>query len=498
MELTKSMTIVKHGHDVPPEYPDNDQPEAGETMRIDDKKLQRKIDCWLMPVICFTYALQSIDKTTLSYAAVFGLREDAHLTGSEFSWLGSIFYLGYMIWEWPTSILLQKFPIAKFLGVTVILWGIVLTCHAAGKDFAGLATARFLLGVFEASIQPVAMVMFSMWYKRIEQPLRLGIWIGCAGLGYVIAGIASFGIGHIDAGLPSWRYTFIIWGSITIAWGVVVLVLLPDNPMSAKFLSGPEKEGVVERVRENETGLENKEWKAHQVWETFADAKTWLIFLFAVASNAPNGGLTTFQGLIIHGLGFSTLQTTLIQMPSGGVQFVVCIAATYVASSYENARLIVMFVCLLPTLAGVVGMWVLPETNAYGRLVCLWITFSYTASWTLAMSMVTANTAGHTKKSTSAAVTLIGYCLGNFIGPFFFISDQAPRYELGVGMMLTCIGIQMLCILGLWLLLWNRNHKRAETNATRAQDTVAAQDGALNDDTDFEKPYFKVSLSMRS
>lgn len=162
------------------------------------------------------------------------------------------------------------------------------------------------------------------------------------------------------------------------------------------------------------------------------DAKNWLMFLFAVAANAPNGGLTTFQGLIIRGPGFSTLRTTLIQMPSGGVQFVMCVSACFVASSYENARFTVMLVCLVPMLAGVLGMWLLPQTNAYDRIVCLWITFSYTASWSLSISVVTANTAGHTTKATSAAMLLIGYCLGNFIGPFFLISRQAPRYEFGV------------------------------------------------------------------
>lgn len=337
------------------------------------------------------------------------------------------------------------------------------------------------------------MVIFTMWYKRIEQPLRIGIWIGCAGIGYIIAGIASFGIGHIDAALPSWRYTFIIWGSFTIAGGVVVLLLLPDNTASAKFLNEVEKDCVLERIRENETGVENKQWKAQQSLEALTDAKNLLMFIFAVASNAPNGGLTTFQGLIIRGLGFSTLQTTLIQMPSGGVQFVVCVSACFVASSYENARFAVMLVCLIPALAGVVGMWLLPQTNPYGRLVCLWITFSYTASWSLSMSVVTANTAGHTKKATSAAILLIGYCLGNFIGPFFFVARQAPRYGLGVGMMLACIGIQFLCILGTWALLWNRNRKRAANNAARASDVIDGQNRALNDETDLQNPNFKVS-----
>lgn len=206
------------------------------------------------------------------------------------------------------------------------------------------------------------MVMFSIWYTRIEQPLRLGIWIGCAGLGYVVAGITSFGIGHIHGALSSWRYTFLIWGCVTIAWGIVVLLFLPDNPVSAKFLSEDEKRGVTERVKANSTGLEEKTFKKAQMWETLSDTKTWLLFIFAISSNAPNGGLSTFQGLIIRGLGFSKLQTTLIQMPSGAIQFVVCIVATFVASSFENARLLTMFACLLPTLAGVIGMWTLPSS----------------------------------------------------------------------------------------------------------------------------------------
>lgn len=379
----------------------------------------------------------------------------------------------------------------------MIIWGVVLTCHAAANDFPGLAAARFFLGMFEASIQPVTMVIFTMWYKRIEQPLRIGIWIGCAGLGYIIAGIASFGIGHIDAALPSWRYTFIVWGTITIAWGVVVIIFLPDNPQSARFLTDFEKECVMERIKDNETGVENKQWKAKQCLEAVTDAKNILMFVFAVASNAPNGGLTTFQGLIIRGLGFSTLQTTLITMPSGGVQFVVCVSACFIASSYENARFTVMLACLVPALAGVLGMWLVPQGVPYGRLVCLWITFSYTATWSLSMSVVTANTAGHTKKATSAAILLIGYCLGNFIGPFFFLSEQAPRYELGVGMMLTCIGIQVICILGAWALLWNRNRKRAASNATRVHDLVDGQNRALNDETDLENPNFKVSVASQ-
>jgi ACS family allantoate permease-like MFS transporter len=84
-------------------------------------------------------------------------------------------------------------------------------CHAACYDFLGLATVRTFLGLFEASINPVTMVIFAMWYKISEQPLRMGIWIGLGGVSYVIAGIMSFGIGYIQGHLPSWKIIFLFW-----------------------------------------------------------------------------------------------------------------------------------------------------------------------------------------------------------------------------------------------------------------------------------------------
>ncbi|CAI0647092.1 unnamed protein product, partial [Colletotrichum noveboracense] len=453
--------------------------------------LLRKIDFRLMPLLCITYALQSIDRTTLSYAAVFGVREDIGLTGSEFSWAGAVLYLGYLFWEFPTNVLLQKLPVGTFFAATVVLWGAVLMCHGAVHSFPGLAATRFFLGMFEASANPTTMILFSMYYERKEQPLRMGIWIGSAGLGYIAAGIVSFGLGHISGSIASWRILFLFWGSITVAWGALMLIFLPGSPLTTKFLSEKERAMVVNRVKTNGTGVENKEFKWPQFWEAMRDLKTWLLFLFAVASNSPNGGLTTFQGLVIKGMGFSTLQTTLIQMPSGGVQLILCPLACFFASYYPNARLTIMLACLVPFLAGILGLWLIDQSNPYGRLACLWISFAYTATWTLSMSVATANTAGHTKKITTNAMLLIGYCVGNFIGPFFFKTEQAPRYTLGVAMMIFCVGLQIACLAGIWVLLWTRNHSRKTEHAESPENEQQAYERGLLDQTDFENKYFK-------
>lgn len=124
----------------------------------------------------------------------------------------------------------------------------------------------------------------------------MGIWIGSAGLGYVIAGIASFGIGHIQSSLASWCLIFLIWGAITTAWGIILVFLLPGSPLTTKWLTDAERVVSLNRVKNNKTGIENKEFNMQQFVEAMTDLKTWLLFLFAVASNAPNGGLTTVSG----------------------------------------------------------------------------------------------------------------------------------------------------------------------------------------------------------
>lgn len=138
---------------------------------------------------------------------------------------------------------------------------------------------------------PVTII--TRYYTRDEQPLRMCIWVCSAGLGYITSEITSFGIGHIQGALASWRIIFLVWGAITTAWGFVFACLLPGSPLKAGFFTEHERALAVDRVKSSNTGIENGHFKMKQFIEALLDPETWLLFLFAVASNSPNGGLTT-------------------------------------------------------------------------------------------------------------------------------------------------------------------------------------------------------------
>ncbi len=118
----------------------------------DDKRILRKIDLRLLPIILFVYCLQSLDKTTLSYASVFGLIKDTNLVGDQFSWLGSVVYVAQLFFQPIVAYSLVKFPLGKFISIMVLCWGAVLCGMTAAHDFGGLMAARLLLGAFEASV----------------------------------------------------------------------------------------------------------------------------------------------------------------------------------------------------------------------------------------------------------------------------------------------------------------------------------------------------------
>ncbi|KAL9088769.1 MAG: hypothetical protein Q9165_006078 [Trypethelium subeluteriae] len=401
-----------------------------------ERRLVRKIDRMILPYLAVCYAFFYIDKTTLSYAAIFGIKKDLKLVGTEYNWLSSIFYFGFLAWAIPTNFGLQRFPVGKYLGGNICAWGALLMLQAASNSFASLAALRALSGAAEACSDPAFMIITAMWYTRRQQPLRMGIWYTANGGGIALGGLLGYGIGHIRGALASWRYEFLIVGAACVIWGVVMMVMLPDSPVTAKGLSWEERRCAVERLRADQTGVENKRFKAYQVKEAALDPKTYLLFLLGVVGNVPNGGISNFGTLIIQGFGFSTLVTTLMQIPYGVLIALSILACVFLndytcAKRKMNTRCIFILLWLCPNIAGAFMLAYVGLDHKIARLWGYYLTGPYNAAFVMILSLSTANTAGHTKKVFTNAVLFLGYCTGNIIdGPSTDISAWDLEYDL--------------------------------------------------------------------
>lgn len=106
------------------------------------------------------------------------MNDDLHLHDQQYSWLGSIFYLGYLAMEFPVIWILTCVPMGKYLGASLILWGGCLSMMATSTGFTSAAVIRFLLGILEAGLLPTCILFTACWYRREEQPLRHALWFG--------------------------------------------------------------------------------------------------------------------------------------------------------------------------------------------------------------------------------------------------------------------------------------------------------------------------------
>lgn len=92
----------------------------------------------------------------------------------------------------------------------------------------------------------------------------------------IVGGLLAYAFTHIPetAAIHSWQALFIAYGCGSVLWGIFVLCYMPDSPMRAKCFSEEDKKLMVERVRQNQTGLQNKVFRKEQVFEAFQDPQS--------------------------------------------------------------------------------------------------------------------------------------------------------------------------------------------------------------------------------
>ncbi|KAK6952544.1 hypothetical protein Daesc_007085 [Daldinia eschscholtzii] len=295
-------------------------------------RLRKLIDKRILVVMITTYFLQAIDKGTLSFSSIMGLPKDTGLLTPD-----------------GKNYIIARVPVAKYLSFSIIAWGTVLACHAACKNFVGLVVVRTLLGLFESACQPAFVILSAMWYRREEQASRVTYWYMMNGAQQIVGGLLAYCFTLItDGPLKSWQWLFMAYGVISVIFGVFVLWWMPDSPMRAKCFTEEDKRLMVERVRDNQTGLQNRVFKKEQVWDALTDPQTWCYAGIQFTTTLPTSGLGAFANLIISGsLGFSNLQTQLLAMVLGFYIIMVLLGSVWLVKKF-NQNVLTMLGFVIP------------------------------------------------------------------------------------------------------------------------------------------------------
>ncbi|KAI8165317.1 putative transporter [Colletotrichum sp. SAR 10_70] len=442
----------------------------------DVKRLVRKVDWRIMPFLWGYAVLSAVDvrqlwspkskdtssyanyskhqKVIISNAALYGMLKDNNLVGQQYSWVGSIFYFGYLVAEFPAVNLMARFPIGKFLAITAMGWSVTTLLMAVTHNAAGLMALRFFM------------------------------------VASVYVGLISYGIGNSTLAIASWRLLFIVLGGISFIFSILMFFLFPDRPEEGKFLSAKEAYIAVHRKLDDNTGIESKEFKWYQVREALIDWKSWVVCVFFLCMNVSNGGLNTFSAQIVSSFGFGPLKTVLLGMPTGVIQAVSSILATIPPRYIKDARCISAAACCIVPLVCSIVIRELPSSNKAGLLTAYYFFYFFWGPYAVALSLPMANTSGHTKKVTVNAMVFLAYCVANIIAPQTFRASEAPHYATGYNSILGFESSAVALMVVYYVGIKYENRRRDKTYGKVIAGNISVEE-SMEDLTDWEKKSFR-------
>ncbi|KAF9234655.1 MFS general substrate transporter [Melanogaster broomeanus] len=435
-----------------------------------EKRLWRKVDLRLMPILSLMYLLSFMDRGNIGNAKLEGLTTELHLTGNKYNIALTMFFIPYCLFECPANLVLKVVRPSRWLPGIMVLWGTVMTLMGLVKTYPQLVGARVCLGIAEAGLFPGVVYYLTLWYPRHMLQYRVGLFFGAATIAGAFSGLLAFGIGYMSGtgNLLGWSWIFILEGLMTVVAAAIAFFVLVDFPDTAKFLTTEERAFIVWKKKyDNSSVGEEERFAIRHVVAAFTDWQVWLHVLVYYSIVAPLAGITLFLPTIIATFGYSTPISQLLTVPP----YVVATITLLTFAQYSDKlklRSPFIYVCLVMLLIGYsINISNVPSGVKYFGTYFI-VTGSY-AAFPGVVSWLGNNLSGQYKRGVGMAFH-IG--IGNFsaaIASNIYRSQDSPRFILGHGLELMFVGIGLITVPVLVLLYNSVNQSRDEAERLRLE-----------------------------
>ncbi|KAH8880869.1 MFS general substrate transporter [Thozetella sp. PMI_491] len=423
------------------------------------KALYRKLDWNLMPMIWIIYMLSVLDRTNLGNAHIAGLDQSIGLVGTQYNLLGTIFYVGYSLFQW-TAVGWKQFPAHIWVACVVLAWSTISTLQASVSNFGGLVALRLLLGITEAMYAGLP-VYLSFFYPRDKVGFRQGIFLSGSALANAYGGALGYACLLVKSHLASWRILFLIEGLPTLIMVAVAFFFFPDNLKKCKFLSERQKEIAIHLISQGQVadtekheGLRIKEWLA-----AFTDWRSYVPGVMYFGCNVSFSSLPLFVPTIIAEIGtFSNVQSNGLSAPPYLLTFILILICSFAS---DRLRLRGPFVCFFGFLSAIGFILLATTTGPAPRY--LGIYFAITIFIPVAILLPWVSNVHSTESRRTGGWTIfatMGQC-GPFLGTNIFPASEGPYYRKG-----SLISMSMCLLVGvggaLFSFLLHRENKKLD------------------------------------
>ena len=255
----------------------------------------------ILPFVFICYVVAYLDRVNIGFAAL-EMNADLALSAEIFGLLSGIFFLGYVVFEIPSNIIMSKVGARFWIARIMITWGIIEILTGFVQNSTHLYIARFLLGIAEAGFFPGIILYFTYWFRGKERGRASAFLLLALPVGTIIgAPLSTWIMDTITwGGLAGWRWMFILEGIPAVALGVITLFFLSNRPKDAKWLSDEEKNWLEQELDcERQQSLKvNKVSKLAMV----KDFNVWKLALVYFANVSAMFGISFWLPTIIKSL----------------------------------------------------------------------------------------------------------------------------------------------------------------------------------------------------
>ncbi|KAK8211577.1 hypothetical protein M8818_003232 [Zalaria obscura] len=415
-----------------------------------EKSLKRKLDtrCSLFVLL---YIMNYLDRNNISAARLKGLQADLSLDYNQYATCLSILYVGYILMQVPSNMLINKVQRPSlYIGAAMLLWGVVSTLSGVVTSFTGMVLVRFFLGFVEAAFLPGALLILSKWYTRRELTTRnavlfCGNLISNAFSSLVAAGVLSNMQGIL--GHAAWRWLFWIEGAVTMFIAISAALILPDLPHNTRGFTADER--LVAQLRMTEDVGESDTDDPTQspfagLLMAFTDSKVYLL-MFTLTAYVVGLSFNAFFPTLTGTLGFDYVPTLLMSAPPWVFACLVSLANAWHSDRTQDK----FWHITLPVLIGALGFVISMSTlNVAARYVALFLQASAYAGFIVFYSWISSSFPRPPAKRAVAIAAVNAFSqLGNVAGSYVW-DLSGNGYRKSYGVVLAMFGVT---VVGCWV-----------------------------------------------
>ncbi|KFZ14123.1 hypothetical protein V501_03381 [Pseudogymnoascus sp. VKM F-4519 (FW-2642)] len=401
-----------------------------------EKRILRKVDLRLIPplfIMLTKFPSKDLDRNNIGNAKEAGMQKDLKLTSSDYSLALSIFFVGYLLLEVPSNMILSRTRPSLYLPSIMLIWGCLVIAYVGVNTKEALVGLRFCLGLVEAGFFPGVLLFMSNWYKKTELARRFSIFY-CASL---VSGAVGGLIGYwIDCGPYAEPRES---ASLEV---VIPEFILPDFPATTKWLTDEEREYAIRRLEEDNNSSQAEGISHLQSFLRAArDWRTWL-FVLAQSLCTCAGTITYFIPTLMKSLGYKGNKIQYMTIPIYCVALVIVLICCF-SSDLQNERpKHIMVMALMSTVSLIIvaaienpkARYAFLAFGAAGIWCCSPLTLSYLSN-IICRPME--------KRAVSIGIVNALANLSSIYGSYIWPSSSAPKYipgfSVSTALMASCI-----------------------------------------------------------